>query len=109
MGIIVIVVCFENAIGSLRERFLQGFPARLDAISTALQSPAARAVERGFHNLTGTAATYGLFGIAAVAAEGERICDQAGDILDNATRVQLTRLVDQLRTVAETWQRRVAC
>jgi HPt (histidine-containing phosphotransfer) domain-containing protein len=99
----------ENAIGSLRERFLQGLPARLDAIYTALQSPAARAVERGFHNLTGTAATYGLFGIAAVAAEGERICDQAGDILDDATRVQLTILVDHLRTVAETWQRRVAC
>jgi HPt (histidine-containing phosphotransfer) domain-containing protein len=99
----------ENAIGSLRERFLRGLPARLDAIATALERPAAREVERGFHSLTGTAATYGLFGIAAVAAEGERICDQAGDILDDATRAQLTTLVEQLRGVAAAWQRRVAC
>lgn len=99
----------ENAIDSLRERFLQGLPARLDAITTALERPAAREVERGFHSLTGTAATYGLFGIAAVAAEGERICDQAGDLVDDATRVQLAILVEQLRTVAETWRRRGGC
>jgi len=99
----------EQAIGSLRERFLQGLPARLDTIATALERPAAREVERGFHSLTGTAATYGLFGIAAVAAEGEQICDHAGDILDEATRARLSMLVEQLRTVAVTWQRRAAC
>lgn len=98
----------EQAIGSLRERFLQGLPARLDTISAALERPAAREVERGFHSLTGTASTYGLFGIAAIAAEGEQICD-AGDILDGATRERLGTLVEQLRAVADTWQRRVAC
>jgi HPt (histidine-containing phosphotransfer) domain-containing protein len=99
----------EQAIGSLRERFLQGLPSRLDAITTALESPAAREVERGFHSLAGTAATYGLYGIAAIAGEAEQTCERAGDILDIATRLRLGRLVDQLRTVAVKWQERVAC
>ena len=94
----------EHAISALRERFLQNLPSRLDAMAASLESPAAREIERGFHSLTGTAATYGLFGIAAVAAEGEQICDRGGDLLDEATRDRLRALVEQLRAVAAQWQ-----
>ncbi len=99
----------EHAIGTVRERFLQGLPARLDAIAVALEHPGARVIERGFHSLAGTAATYALFGIAGVASEGEHLCVRAGDFLDDTTRVRLHKLVEHLRAVAMRWQARVAC
>lgn len=93
----------EQAIGALRERFLQNLPSRLDTIAASLESPAAREIERGFHSLRGTAATYGLYGIAAVAAEGEMLCMRGGDLLDETTRARLGLMVDHLRAVAVTW------
>src|SRR5258708_7721865 len=91
----------EQAIAGLRERFLRGLPARLDVIDTALQTSTAPDVERGFHSLAGTASTYGLIGIATVAAEGEYLC--AGDLDENAAR-RVAALLDRLRLISQSWQ-----
>lgn len=100
----------EHAIGALRERFLQNLPSRLDTLAASLERPAAREIERGFHSLAGTAATFGLYGIAAVAAEGELLCTRGGDLLDETTRMRLGLMVEHLRTVTVTWlSGRMAC
>lgn len=85
----------ERAIGSLREKFIAGLPARLDAIELALHSATGREVERAFHTLAGTAATYGMFGIAAVAREGEQVCLSAGTL----DIVRLEQLLERLREI----------
>jgi HPt (histidine-containing phosphotransfer) domain-containing protein len=91
----------EQAIAGLKERFLRGLPARLDVIDNALRTSAVGDVERGFHSLAGTASTYGLIGIAAVAAEGEYLC--AGD-LDESAQPRVAALLDRLRFISQSWQ-----
>jgi HPt (histidine-containing phosphotransfer) domain-containing protein len=91
----------EQAIAGLKERFLRSLPTRLDIIHNALQASAARDVERGFHSLAGTASTYGLIGIATVAAEGEYLC--AGDLDENAA-TRVAALLDRLRLISQSWQ-----
>lgn len=86
----------ERAIGSLREKFIAGLPARIDRISGELHSATPREVERGFHTLAGTAATYGMFGIAAVAREGEQECLTA----ESLDVERLERLLKRLREIA---------
>src|SRR5213075_137883 len=68
----------NEKIRALKHRFVQGLPARISAIDEALSRTrdgrAASEIERSFHSLAGTAATYGLDTVAALAAEGEEIC-----------------------------------
>lgn len=86
----------ERAIGSLREKFIAGLPARIDSIAGTLRTATVREVERAFHSLAGTAATYGMFGIAGVAREGEEVC-LSGDTLDVS---RLERLLERLGEIA---------
>lgn len=101
MGMTAATDRLEQAIAGLKERFLRGLPARLDVIDNALQSSAAADVERGFHSLAGTASTYGLLGIAAVAAEGEYLCASG---LEDDVLPRVTALLDRLRLITGSWQ-----
>jgi len=91
----------EQAIAALKDRFLLGLPARLDVIDTAFEAEAMADVKRGFHSLAGTAGTYGLLAIAAVAAEGEYLC--TNDLHQNTPR-RLAALLDRLRLLSQEWQ-----
>jgi diguanylate cyclase (GGDEF)-like protein len=65
----------------LKERFVEALPQRFDDLSTALERWGSAAepglfeeVERRFHTIAGTAGTYGVVHVAALAAEGEETC-----------------------------------
>jgi chemotaxis protein histidine kinase CheA len=76
----------EMRIHELRLRFVTSLPHRIAAIREAWMrvpvngSHAAgmNELQRQLHTLAGTAGTYGLGDIAAVACEAELICDAAG-------------------------------
>src|SRR3954471_19077361 len=89
----------NEKIRALKHRFIQGLPARISAIHDALarsgDGRAASDLERGFHSLAGTAATYGLSSVAALAAEGEEIC--GGTEFDAEALQFLHSIVDELR------------
>lgn len=93
------VASLEQKIRALRDRFVLGLSSRVAKIDEELARIAGdgstAALERHFHTLAGTAATYGLERIAEIAARGEEICiDQIID--DRATR-DLHALVAELR------------
>src|SRR3954454_25348198 len=70
----------ESKLLQLRERFAAALPGRIDDLAEAVArceaDPATlHHVERAFHTLAGTAGTYGMTTISALAAEGERAAD----------------------------------
>src|SRR5437879_3747049 len=95
-----IAVRFERALGGLRERFLRGLPQRLESITEALRTRAVRDLERGFHSLAGTAATYGYPGVAALAADGETKCATLGDGIDDSMVESLASLIEEIHLVS---------
>src|SRR4051794_10725703 len=96
----------NEKIRALKHRFVQGLPARISAIHDALMCSgdgrAASDLERSFHSLAGTAATYGLDSVAALAAEGEEIC--AGAAFDAEALHFLESIVDELRAAVPSEQ-----
>lgn len=58
----------------LHERFRAALPKRIDEIAEALAEHDLPKLERKLHSLAGTAGTYGLHDIYALAAEGEEAC-----------------------------------
>jgi len=66
----------NDKIQLLKERFVSRLPLRIDAIAEIAGRSAKPDLELAFHSLTGTAATYGLTAVAAIAREGEEMCGQ---------------------------------
>lgn len=64
----------------MKQRFVRSVPDRIAAITSALAdfrnggSEAPHRLERQFHTLAGTAGTFDLSAVAAVAFEGEEAC-----------------------------------
>ena len=77
---------FQEKLNSLTQRFLLTLPNRVGSISRLLLRIHGQPldprilVELGsqFHALSGTAGTYGIMDVAALATEAEAICDGAG-------------------------------
>jgi chemotaxis protein histidine kinase CheA len=80
----------EMRIHELRLRFITSLPQRIAAIRRAWMripgngsdAAAMNELQRQLHTLAGTAGTYGLADIAAVACEAELICDAAATATD---------------------------
>ncbi len=74
----------------LRGTFISELPQRLGMISTEMTratggDPRAASLQRLFHTLTGTASTFGLPAIGALAAEAEEVCSSAELDLESVT------------------------
>lgn len=70
---------FDTRLAELRKRFVRSLPDRVATIVETLrqrQDSAERegTLDRLFHNLAGTAGTFGFFGIAAAALDGFDEC-----------------------------------
>jgi len=88
----------ETRLLQLKHRFLAALPQRIEALANAIalceQEPAAAPeLSRQFHSLAGTAGTYGLVAISALAREGEDACGS----LDPDAFHYLRYLVDTMR------------
>lgn len=87
---------FEAKLHSLRQRFRSLLPERVDELSRLLDVAALPDLVRRFHNLAGTAGTYGMEEIGALAAEGEEVCENAPSC-DAETTACLRVLIDSMR------------
>src|SRR5258708_23721262 len=91
----------------LKERFLAGLPQRFNDLEAAMkrctpeaEPGAVEEVERRFHTIAGTAGTYGLSEVAALAAEGEETCAMSAGSQDDASTLEYLRsLVDSMKEV----------
>jgi PAS domain S-box-containing protein len=98
----------EQRIAQLEIRFLTTLPVRLLSIASSLSRAqsnapgAVRDLENQLHALAGTAGTYRVPAVAALAAEAEAICAAAEDGLDEREIVLLRRLVAAMETLAST-------
>jgi HPt (histidine-containing phosphotransfer) domain-containing protein len=88
----------------LKQRFVETMPDRIAAIASTLSDcvagggEATDRLERQFHTLGGTAGTYDLHAVAAVAFEGEEACTEPNrSLLDSDYFAYLAFLVEQLR------------
>lgn len=105
---------FEAKLDSLRERFRALLPERVEELSRLLDDDAFPDLTRRFHNLAGTAGTYGVEEIGTLAAEGEDVCENARSA-DPETVSYLRVLIDTMRgaaagaPVAEDTGRLLAC
>lgn len=78
----VATVTVREKLAVLKTRFLSELPLRVRAISHALMrltagNAGSAELERLFHTLAGTASTYRLWTVAALAVEGEQVCSSA--------------------------------
>lgn len=90
----------ESKLAFLRERFTKALPDRIEALQVALSQAAAGSpiddLERLLHRLAGSAGSYGLPEISAIAAEGERMCrDEA--LPRHRRLVEVSMTVEKLR------------
>jgi HPt (histidine-containing phosphotransfer) domain-containing protein len=95
---------FENRLIEMKQRFVRMMPDRIAAISSTLAGygdggrEATRTMETQFHNLAGTAGTFDLEAIAAVASEGEQACAELNQSApDSGDFSYLAYLVDCLQ------------
>jgi HPt (histidine-containing phosphotransfer) domain-containing protein len=94
---------FENRLNELKQRFVRRMPERIAAITSTLAGygdggrEATRRMETQFHNLAGTAGTFDLEAIAAVACEGEQACAELNQSApDSGDFSYLAYLVERL-------------
>ena len=97
---------FETRLLDLRNAFVRSLPDRIAAIAETLrrrldgENESAHTLERQFHNLAGTAGTYGLLAIAASAQEGLDECSRLdGDRIGTHAR-SLWSVVEDLTHAA---------
>lgn len=89
---------------ALRGRFVGDLPSRLRMILRSLQQAGrdgadASDLERLFHTVAGTAATFGLTAVAALALEAEEVC--AGGCADEPTRAYLAMVIADMERLSE--------
>jgi two-component system cell cycle sensor histidine kinase/response regulator CckA len=96
---------FEGRFANLKQRYVAAVPDRVAAIAEVLSASRERRemaplLEHQFHTLAGTAGTYGLHSLSAVATEGEETCAALGGrLLDDESLTHLKCLVDHLRVL----------
>lgn len=96
---------FETRLLEMKNRFVRGLPDRVEAIAEGLrQRQAGRSefeetLERQFHNLAGTAGTYGFLEIAAVASDGFDGCAHLNRRIEGDARY-LWSVVEELEDQA---------
>ena len=88
----------ETRLLQLKERFMAASPQRIEALANAIarfehDQATAPELSRQFHSLAGTAGTYGLVAVSALAREGEDICC----LLDADAPGYLRTLVETMR------------
>jgi chemotaxis protein histidine kinase CheA len=95
------LTAFEGKMAELKARFGHKLPARLDAIAAALDSARTDTrpetideLRRHFHSLAGTAGTYALTDLAAIAHRAELVCDSILD--DRSAFGSLASLLNEL-------------
>jgi len=87
----------ETRLFALRTRFLSLLPQRIADLSDALESRERfEDFARKFHNLAGTAGTYGLMEVSELAAVAEGVCEKAS-LYDDETVRCLQSLIDAIR------------
>lgn len=74
---------FETRLVDLKSRFARSLPGRVEEIAEALRQrqdydDGKGTLDRQFHNLAGTAGTFGFLSIAAVATDGFDECAEIG-------------------------------
>jgi len=74
---------FEMRLAELKGRFARSLPGRVEEIAETLRrrqdyDDGQETLDRQFHNLAGTAGSFGFLSIAAVAADGFDECAEAG-------------------------------
>jgi len=97
----------EIRLADLTSRFARTVPDRVRVIASTLTRDRsdipeiAPLLEQLFHTLAGTAGTFGLQALSAIAAEGEEVCAalEEGSI-DPDSLTYLNFLVDQLRVLS---------
>ena len=96
----------EGRLANLTRRYLDAVPDRIASIAETLthcrreSSESVSLLEQQFHTLAGTAGTYGLLAVSAVAAEAEETCAAIdGQPIDDETFTYLRFLVDHLRAL----------
>lgn len=95
----------EARLLDLRKRFIRSLPGRVAAIVTALQQRQDIAelqgtLDRQFHNLAGTAGTYGFFAIAAAAVDGFDECARLNGARIEGDARYLWSIVEELANEA---------
>lgn len=85
----------------LRNRFVRSLPDRIAAIMENLvqrqgSSETAATLDRQFHNLAGTAGTFGFFAIAAAATDGFDACEVLGGARIEGDACYLWSIVEEL-------------
>ncbi|MGH9419612.1 MAG: Hpt domain-containing protein [Thermoanaerobaculia bacterium] len=96
----------EGRLANLTRRYLDAVPDRIAAIGETLMHcqresiDAATFLGRQFHTLAGTAGTYGLLAVSAVAVEAEETCAAIeGRPIDDESFTYLKFLVGHLRAL----------
>jgi HPt (histidine-containing phosphotransfer) domain-containing protein len=99
------IASLEMRMLDLRNRFVGSLPARVADIAETLRKRQSSAeaedtLDRQFHNLAGTAGTFGLFAIAEVASDGFDACaDLNGALIEGEARY-LWSIVEELENEA---------
>ena len=93
---------FETRLANLKNQYLGNLPARVASISAALRQRQEGIeqidgdLHRQFHNMAGTAGTYGLFTIAAAATDGMDECANLGMAPIEGAARYLWSLIEEL-------------
>jgi hypothetical protein len=101
-GAMMTTASLETRLLDLRNGYIRSLPERIAAIAESLRrrldggSDTAETLDRQFHNLAGTAGTYGLLAVAASAREGFDECSSLeGDAISSHARY-LWSIVEEL-------------
>jgi chemotaxis protein histidine kinase CheA len=96
----------EGRLLDLRKRYVRTLPEKVALIAETLRQceqgvpESWGELDRQFHTLAGTAGTYGLFGIAAAALDGEEVCAGfGGTAVDDGEVRYLRSLIDEIEGV----------
>ena len=96
---------FEARLFDLKNRFVQSLPGRVAEIAETLRhrqgdDDAAGTLDRQFHNLAGTAGTFGFHSIAAAATDGFDECVEIGSGRIHGEARYLWSILDELAYAA---------
>jgi len=100
----------EERIRVLRERFAERLPDRVAEIRRTWMRMSAHPsgdlhdqFTRQLHTLAGTAGTYGMHTVAALAVEGELACDDLGGAGESVALAYLASVMEDIGAAVDTW------
>lgn len=105
---------WDEELAELRQEFLEGGAARLEALIAVVDSLAERPddraaleeLKRHFHRLAGAGGTYACDDLSELAREGERLCEMVATRGDGATPVDLQQWRDLARRLGHAFAAR---